>query len=217
MSSTSARIRVALADDHAMVRESLARVLEESGEVAVVGQASDGLEAMRVVESTSPDVVVLDFSMPKADAPTVIETLLHRQPQIKILVLTVHENIHYAVKVLETGAHGYLIKSAAVQELVEAIQTVYAGGIYVSPKVSQDVLAHMRRPKRERVGLQALSQREFDLLRILGAGHSLQECSKQMKISTSTASTYRSRIMEKLNLKSTADLIRFALENQIVG
>lgn len=217
MSGNSVPIRVALADDHAMVRESLARVLEESGQVVIVGQASDGLEAMRVVDATRPDVAVLDFSMPKADAPTVIESLLRRHPQTKILVLTVHENIHYAVKVLETGAHGYLIKSAAVQELVDAIQTVHSGGIYVSPKVSQEVLAHMRRPKRERIGLEALSQREFDLLRILGAGHSLQECSKQMKISTSTASTYRTRIMEKLNLKSTADLIRFALENEIVG
>ena len=104
-----------------------------------------------------------------------------------------------------------------VDELVEAIKVVHGGGIYISPKVSDEVLQHLRRPKRERVGLEALSQREFDLLRILGAGKTLQQCAQQMKVSTSTASTYRARVMEKLNLESTAELIRFALEHNVVG
>lgn len=211
------RIRVVLADDHSMVREALARILEDSGAVTVVGQASDGLQVMRTVETTHPECVVLDYSMPNLDAPAVIETLLRRQASLKILVLTVHENIHYAIRVLESGAHGYLIKSAAVDELVEAIKVVHGGGIYISPKVSDEVLQHLRRPKRERVGLEALSQREFDLLRILGAGKTLQQCAQQMKVSTSTASTYRARVMEKLNLESTAELIRFALEHNVVG
>ncbi len=200
-----------------MVRQALARILEESGQIHVVSQASDGTQTLAAVSDSQPQVVVLDYSMPNHDAPQVIEKLLRLYPHIKILVLTVHENIHYAVRVLESGAHGYLIKSAAVEELVEAIRTVYQGRLYVSPKVSQEVLQHLRRPKRERVGLESLSQREFDFLRIFGAGNSLQQCAKQMKISTSTASTYRARIMEKLNLQSTAELIRFALENNVVG
>ena len=211
------RVRVVLADDHAMVREALARILEDSGAVSVVGQASDGLEVMRTVETAKPECVVLDYSMPNLDAPMVIDVLLRRQSRVKILVLTVHENIHYAIRALESGAHGYLIKSAAVDELVEAIKVVHGGGIYISPKVSGEVLQHLRRPKRERIGLEALSQREFDLLRILGAGKTLQQCAQQMKVSTSTASTYRARVMEKLNLESTAELIRFALENDVVG
>ena len=210
-------IRVVLADDHSMVREALARILDESGGVTVVGQASDGLQVMQTVETTQPECVVLDYSMPNLDAPAVIEALLRRQSGVKILVLTVHENIHYAIRVVESGAHGYLIKSAAVDELVEAIKVVHGGGIYISPKVSDEVLKHLRRPKRERIGLEALSQREFDLLRILGAGKTLQQCAQQMKVSTSTASTYRARVMEKLNLESTAELIRFALENKVVG
>lgn len=210
-------ISVVLADDHSMVREALARILDDSGSVTVVGQASDGLQVITTVDSTKPNCVVLDYSMPNLDAPAVIETLLRRHPSIKILVLTVHENIHYAIRVLESGAHGYMIKSAAVNELVEAIQVVHDGGIYISPKVSSEVLQQLRRPRRERVGLEALSQREFDLLRILGSGKSLQECAQQMKVSTSTASTYRSRVMEKLNLTSTAELIRFALEHDVVG
>jgi DNA-binding NarL/FixJ family response regulator len=209
-------IRVVLADDHTMVREALARILEASGEIAVVAQASDGTQTLEAVAKTSPDVVVLDYSMPKHDATHVIAKLLRSRPTIKILVLTVHESIHYAVRVLESGAHGYLIKSAAVDELVDAITAVRHGRIYLSSQMSQEVIEHMRRPKRERVGVEALSQREFDFLRIFGAGKSLQQCAREMKIGTSTASTYRARIMEKLNLQSTAELIRFALEHDLV-
>ncbi len=217
MSLLQKPIRVVLADDHEMVRQALARILQESGVVDVVDQAHDGPHTLDVVQASQPEVVVLDYSMPGQDAALVIEGLLRLSPQIKILILTVHENIHYAVRILEAGAHGYLIKSAAVEQLVEAIQTVHQGGIYLSPQVAQEVLRHLRQPKRQRVGLESLSQREFDFLRLLGAGRTLQEAARQMKISPSTASTYRSRIMEKLNLSSTAELIRFALEQDIVG
>lgn len=209
--------RVVLADDHAMVREALAQILEESGSIRVVGQAADGPGALEAADAARPDVMVLDYSMPGLDAAAVIESLLARWPHLKVLVLTVHENIHYAVKVLESGAHGYVVKSAAVGELVEAIQAVSAGECYISPKVSQRVIQHLRRPRRDRVGLEALSPREFELLRVLGAGMSLKECCRHLNISTSSASTYRSRLMEKLNLHTTAEIIRFALENDVVG
>jgi DNA-binding NarL/FixJ family response regulator len=210
-------IRVLLADDHAMVREALAQILEESGSIHVVGQAASGPATVELTGKTQPDVIVLDYTMPDLDAPATIQLLLRRWPNLKILVLTVHENIHYAVKVLESGAHGYVVKSAAVGELVEAIKDVSSGEIYISPKVSQRVIQHLRRPKKERVGLEALSQREFELLRVLGAGMGLKEAAKHLKISTSSASTYRTRLMEKLNLHSTAEIIRFALENDVVG
>ena len=211
------RISVVLADDHAMVRESLARVLEDSGDIIVKGQASDGLELLDVVRRELPRCVVLDYSMPKLDAPQAIERLLAEHKHLKVLVLTVHENVHYAVRVLEAGAHGYMIKSAAVDELVEAINTVSRGDVYISPKVSPAVWSQLRRPKRDRQGLESLSQREFDALRLLGSGASLQDCAAQMKVSTSTVSTYRSRILEKLNLTTTAELIRYALENDVEG
>ena len=210
-------ISVVLADDHAMVRESLARVLEDSGAIVVNGQANDGLQLLEVVRRVHPDCVVLDYSMPKLDAPHAIEKLSTEHKDLKILVLTVHENVHYAVRALEAGAHGYMIKSAAVDELVDAIDTVSRGEVYISPKVSQEVWAQLRRPRRERLGLESLSQREFDALRILGGGANLQECAEQMHVSTSTVSTYRSRILEKLNLTSTAELIRFAIENKVEG
>jgi DNA-binding NarL/FixJ family response regulator len=216
MTSTDG-IRVVLADDHAMVREALAQILEESGCIRVVGQAADGAEAVDLATQARPQVMVLDYSMPRLNTPAAITALLRRWPELKVLVLTVHENIHYAVQVLESGAHGYVVKSAAVAELVEAIRAVSAGEIYVSPRVSQGVLLHLRRRKGDRVGLEALSQREFELLRLLGAGVSLKEAARQLHISTSSASTYRARLLEKLNLHSTAEVIRFALENDIVG
>ncbi len=190
-------ISVVLADDHAMVRHALAQILQESGCLRVVGQAANGPETLDSVAKNRPEVLVLDYTMPELDTPRAIESLLRRWP--------------------ESGALAYVVKSAAVEELVEAIKSVMAGQIYISPKVSLKVIQHLRRPKKDRVGLEALSQREFELLRILGAGMGIKECAKQLKISTSSVSTYRSRLMEKLNLHTTAEIIRFALENDIVG
>jgi DNA-binding NarL/FixJ family response regulator len=210
-------ISVILADDHTMVRESLARVLDDSGVISVVGQIGDGLELLQFVKQVTPECLVMDYSMPNHDPTEVIRKLLSEFKTLKILVLTVHENIHYAVRTLEAGAHGYLIKSAAVDELVDAIQTIKDGNVYISKKISTEVWAQLTRPRGKRDGLDALSQREFDVLRIIGGGASLQECAQQLNISVSTVSTYRGRVLEKLNLVSTSDLVRFAIENKCVG
>ena len=206
---------IVLGDDHVMVREALARVLEGDGRFTVVGQADHGGEVVEIVTAVCPDCLILDYSMPRLDAPQVISILLDRLPRLKILVLTVHQNYHYAAKALETSAHGYLIKSAAFNELVRAIETVSRGQLYVSEALSDDVFAHLRRRKKDRGGVDSLSPREFDLLRILATGTRLQDCARRMQISTSTASTYRSRVLEKLGLETTADLIRFAIENKL--
>jgi len=210
-------ISVVLADDHAMVRESLARVLNSNGGVTVVGQAGDGIELVDVVKQHCPDCLVMDYSMPNHDPARLIEELLVEFKSLKILVLTVHENAHYAVRMLKSGAHGYLIKSAAVEELVEAIDTIKDGDVYISKKISPDVWALLRKPKDKRDGLESLSQREFDVLRLLGNGSTLQDCAKQLDVSVSTVSTYRGRVIEKLNLSTTSDLVRFAIENDITG
>jgi len=209
-------IRVLLVDDHEMVRQGLAHALEDRDEIEVVAQAGDGPSGIQLATETNPDVIVLDYSMPGMDAPAVIEHLQRISSESKILVLTVHENIHYAVRVLEAGAHGYVIKSAAVQELMDAVRAVSEDEVYISPLVSQKVLQRLRGP-RKRSGLDAPPPREFDLLRYLGSGMSPQDCAGRLHVSTSTASTYRSRLMKKLNLSSTAETIRFALENEIVG
>jgi len=215
--NASPPIRIVLADDHTMVREALVRILGEEPGIEVVAQACDGAEAADAVQAGAPDVLVLDYSMPGHDPPRHIEALLVRHPGLKILVLTVHENVHYALRVLESGAQGYLIKSAAADELVEAIRQVHAGRIYLSASISQDVLDRLRRPRNKRSGLESLSPREFSCLRMLGAGKTLQQCAREMNVSVSTASTYRARIMEKLGLASTAELIRFALDHDLGG
>lgn len=212
----SPKIRVVLADDHAMVREALAEVLEDSDGIVVVGQASNGGDAIRMTGLNEPDVVVLDYSMDGMDCETAIREILSTSSGSRILVLTVHENIHYAVKALEAGAHGFLLKAAAVDELVKGIRAVYAGKVYVSPQISEK-LAENLRARKGRSGVESLSKREFQLLRLIGSGKRLQECARAMKITESTASTYRSRLMQKLSLNSTAEIIRFTLENGIIG
>jgi len=210
-------ISVILADDHAMVRESLARVLDSCDAISVVGQVGDGRELVDVVRQLKPECLVMDYSMPNHDPTEVIKRLLDEFKLLKILVLTVHENVHYAVRTLEAGAHGYLIKSAAVDELMDAIGTIKDGNVYISKKISPEVWTQLRRPKGKRDGLDGLSQREFDVLRLIGSGATLQECAKQLGVSVSTVSTYRGRILEKLNLTSTSDLVRFAIESKMTG
>jgi len=210
-------IRVVIADDHAMIREGLAGILEEAPGILVVGLAGNGQEAVNMIMERNPDVLVLDYSMPSMDAPAVIEQLLAKGLQTRILVLTVHENFHYAVKALDAGAHGYLLKAAAAEELIKGIRRVHSGRLYISSEISQKMLENLKFSRGDRSGLRSLSRREFQLLRYLGSGKRMLECARLMKINESTVSTYRARLMEKLGLGSTAELIRYALENEIVG
>lgn len=208
-------IRVTLIDDHAMVRQALAAVLADSEGLEVVGQGEDVPGAVAAVRSGACDVLVLDYNLPGGGALSVIEEVARRKLPVRVLVLTVHESAHYAVRVLEAGASGYMVKSGAVEELCDAIAAVHAGEVYVSPKLSGAVLDSLRRPKRERTGVSALSDREFELLRLLGGGAGLKEAAAALSVSVSAASTYRARLLKKLELNSTADLIRFALENEL--
>jgi two-component system invasion response regulator UvrY len=211
------KIRVLLADDHHMVREGLCRILEETDDISVVGQADNGLAAVNLAQEVEPDVVVLDYTMPELDGMGATERIRMLLPNTKILILTFHDNIQFAVRILEAGAHGFLLKEEAPGELIAAIRGVIVGKIPISPKIMEKLTARLRQKKQAKVGLDSLSPREFDLLRHLGSGKPLRECAKCMNIGDSTASTYRGRLLEKLQLKTTGDLIRFALENGLVG
>jgi DNA-binding NarL/FixJ family response regulator len=210
-------IKVLLADDHEMVREGLSQILMESDGISVIAKAGDGSEAVRLTKQMQPDVVVLDYTMPKIDGAAATEIIRKSVPKTKILILTAHENVHYAIKALQSGAHGFVLKAAAVDELVQGIKSVSMGKTYISPLIAGKLVEHLPIAKADVSGIKALSGREFELLRLLGSGMRLQECARTMNITESTASTYRSRLLEKLALKSTADIIRFALENGIVG
>jgi DNA-binding NarL/FixJ family response regulator len=216
MSETSGPIRVVLIDDHAMVRQALSSVLEGDATVRIVAQGGETQEAVELVRREKPDVLVLDYNIPGGGALVVLETLERLEIDVVVLVLTVHESSHYAVRALEAGAQGFLVKSSAVEELLGAIRAVHAGEIYITPKLSRVVLDQLRKPRRDRVGVAALSARELEILRILASGTGIKEAAGKLKVSVSTASTYRARLMKKLNLESTSDLIRFALENNLV-
>ncbi len=209
-------IRLVLADDHAMVRESLARVLEAEATISVVGQAGNGIKLKQIVASAKPDFLVMDYSMPDHQAVDAIKDFLETWPKMRVVVLTVHENIHYAVHILNAGAHGYLIKAAAVDELILAIDTVKHGNVYVSKQIAEKVWQQRQSTKNGKAGLGLLSARELEVLRLQAEGKSLQECATQLGIKVSTISTYRSRILEKLGLQTNSELVRFAIENHIV-
>jgi len=209
-------IRVALVDDHEMIRVALASVLEDDHDIQVIGQGETPEDAAEIARDLAPDVLVLDYNFPGGGSLPLIEQLAEAHPSVRVLVLTVHESVHYAIRAIESGAQGFMVKSSAVEQLIEAIHAVHEGEIYLPPAFSRSVIDHLRQPKRDRVGLASLSPREFELLRLVGSGSGLKEAAHQLGISVSTASTYRARIMEKLNLESTTDLIRYALENELV-
>ncbi|MEM7784417.1 MAG: response regulator transcription factor [Planctomycetota bacterium] len=209
-------IRLVLADDHAMVRQSLARVLESEPTISVIGQAGDGIELKKIIAKEKPDFLVMDYSMPNHLAVDAIKDFLKTFPNMRIVVLTVHESIHYAVHVLDAGAHGYIIKAAAVDELILAIETVRHGNVYVSRQIAQQVWAQRKSPQAAKSGVGLLSSRELEVLKLLAEGKTLQECSHHLSIKVSTVSTYQSRLLEKLGLKSKTEIVRFAMENGLV-
>lgn len=213
--TTPRPIRVLLADDHEIMRAGLARILEDVEDITVVGQATGGLEALSMTAELEPDVLMLDFSMPDLDGTEVTAKLEQSHPDVKIVVLTMHENIHYVLKAMEAGASGYIVKADAPSELEKAIRAVHGGRSYITERLQGAVASHLRTPRGNRVGLAKLSPREFQLLRLVVRGLNLQQAAEAMRITESTASTYRKRLLDKLGVENNAQLMRFALENGI--
>jgi len=207
-------IRVALVDDHSMVRQALAAVLEAEDDVTVVAQGGGVQEAPEILDDHELDLLILDYNMPDGGAMEVLGRLRTTESPVQVLVLTVNDSVHYALRTLGAGADGFMIKSSAVEELVEAIRTIRRGERYVTPEHRAQVLAESGDLRRG--GMGTLSAREFEMLRELAEGKSLKETAFKHDISLSTVSTYRSRIMKKLGLRSTSELIRYALENDVL-
>jgi len=210
-------IRVILADDHEVVRQGLAQLLGDGAGIAVVGQAGTGQALLELAAATPADVLVLDYSLPDHDGAKVTSQLRRDGSRLRIVILTVHDNVHYVLRAMDAGADGFVVKSDSVEELLRAIRRVHSGGSYVSPRLVEKVEQQQRGTKGRHVGLDKLSQREFELLRLTARGLNLQECAQQMQISESTASTYRGRMMTKLGLSNTAQVVRFALEHGITS
>ena len=208
-------IRVLLVDDHAIVRSGLKAVLGSAKDIEVIGEASNGLEALERVKHLNPHVVVMDLSMAEMDGITATKALGELESPPRVLVLTMHAEEEYLLPVLEAGAAGYLVKSAADRELIEAVRTVARGEMYVSNSAGR-VLARGIRKKDENADLRAryekLTEREQAVLRLVAAGYTAPEIGEQLFISPKTVDTYKQRVNEKLGLQHRNDYVTFALK-----
>jgi two-component system, NarL family, response regulator NreC len=206
-------IRVILADDHLIVRQGLRLVLEKE-QIEVLGEASDGLEAIRLIQELLPEIAVLDLDMPGLDGLAVLREAARLSPQTRAIILTRHMEEPYAVEALRIGARGYVLKTQASTDLVAAIRHVHRGEVYLSPKISKAVV---RSYLNNADGLnEQLSVRERQVLQLVGEGHSTKKIASLLGISAKTADTHRTKLMEKLDIHQTAGLVRYAIRNGLL-
>jgi len=208
-------INVLIADDHAILRSGLKEILVKQLEGAVCGEAMDAQEVLAQVQSRNWDLVILDVTMRGRSGLDVLRELKVVRPKLPVLILSMHPEDQYGKRMLRAGASGYLEKENAPEELIKAIRRVLAGGRYVSPtlaeKLAFDLNVNEDRPVHE-----TLSDREFEVLRMIALGIAVTEIAERLHLSVTTVSTYRARILEKMNLATTAELIRYALRNDLV-
>lgn len=207
-------IRVVLADDHAVVRTGLKAVLGAARDIEVVGEAANGREAIALLNRLEPDVVIMDLTMADMDGMTATRAIAEQGSDTRVLVLTMHTEEEYLVQVLQAGASGYIVKSAADRELVDAVRTVARGELYVQPAAAR-VLARGLTQKdpnaEERARFEKLTERERDVLKMVAQGHTAPEIGEKLFISPKTVDTYKQRINEKLGLQHRADYVKLAL------
>ena len=208
--------KVLIVDDHAVVREGLRRLLDDYREIQVVGEAADGHEALRMIAQAAPDVAVLDLSMPGLDGIELTKLLAKQHPAIKILILTMHANEEYALRLLQAGARGFVGKGAPGQELVNAILKVAGGGVYLPAALVESLPQRFANRRGDGSPLEALSDRELQVLKLLAEGKTSREIGLLLHLSVKTVDTYRARLLSKLSLETTADLIRFALRHHVI-
>jgi two-component system, NarL family, invasion response regulator UvrY len=208
-------IRIAIADDHVMFRDGLKRLLETEPLMELVGEASDGREAVDMVRKTSPDVLLLDVSMPGRDGLEIVQELKQHDPRLRILMLTAHPEDHYAIRCLKSGADGYMTKQQAVDELIAAIRKVYSGGKYISSTLAE-TLALSLQTDFGKAPHEILSDREFQVMRMIASGMTVSEVAAELCLSVKTISTYRTRILEKMQLKNNAQITQYCLKEDLV-
>jgi len=207
-------IRVVLADDHAVVREGLRRILAEHADLHVVAEVGSGEAVMRALSESPADVVVLDISMPGPGVFSLLGRIQAEHPKTRCIVLTVHPESQYAVRVLHAGAAGFLSKEQSADFLVEAIRKAHSGGVSVSPSLAEQLATRMA-GQHAGEPHEALSDRELEVLVRIGGGQSLKAIAADLSLSPKTVSTYHSRIRQKLGLRSDAELTRYVLEHRL--
>jgi DNA-binding NarL/FixJ family response regulator len=213
-------IRVLVADDHAIVREGLGIMLGNQPDMEVVGLATNGREAIRMVDQYQPDVAVMDISMPELNGIEAIQQMLPSHPRMKVIVLSIHETKPYVYRALKAGAKGYLIKETAGLEVVDAVRAVYRGERYLSQRISDlltDVSFRKLEGSKEVSPLEQLSPREREILQLVAEGKTSQEIAEIISISPKSVDTYRSRLMHKIGVEDVAGLVKFAIQHGVIS
>ncbi len=208
-------IKVVVVDDHAVVREGLKRIISENPGMAVTGEAGDGNEAIRVIQSEPCDVVLLDITMPDKSGLDVLKQLHAESPRLPVLVLSMHSEDQYAIRVLRAGAAGYLTKESAPAKLVQAIRKVVRGGKYVTSTLAEKLVVGLDSDP-SKAPHQILSDREYQVLCLIASGKTVSQIAEELALSVKTISTYRVRMLEKLNMKNNAELTRYAIKDGLV-
>lgn len=204
-----------IADDHAVVRRGLRQILHDEPDLRIVAEATNAQEVLELLRKKPCDVMLLDITMPGKSGIEVLEDIKLEHPKLHVLLLSMHPEGQYAIRALRSGAAGYITKEAAPEELVRAIRKVYCGGKYVSASLAEQLAEDLEAPAF-RSTHEVLSNREFEVLRQIASGKTMSQIAEAMSLSVKTISTYRSRILEKLKLKTTAQLMHFAIKNKLV-
>jgi two-component system, NarL family, response regulator NreC len=214
----NSKIRVLIADDHAILRSGLRMLIDAQADMTVVGEARDGNEAIQTTRKTSPDIVILDVTMPERGGLHAIHDILKHKPDTRILLLTMHEEVAYLRTALAAGASGYVLKKSVDSDLLSAIRAVHKGRTYIDSELASELIQHAL-PQRARSAselTELLSEREMQVLKLVAEGFSSREIAQQIFISIKTVETYRGRFAEKLGLTSRADIVRYALETGLL-
>ncbi len=216
MPSRTQKIRVMIADDHAILRAGLRMLISAQADMEVVSEAADGEKAVCTARDTKPDVALLDLTMPRVGGMKAIEAMARECPEVRVLVLTMHDDPAYLRSALAAGACGYLLKRAVDAELIAAIRAVHRGGVFVDPRLAsvliQDVVAKGSAKAGAKQPVNILSQRELQVLRLVARGYTSAEIAKQVFIGVKTIETYRARFAEKLGLRTRSEIVRFAVQ-----
>lgn len=207
-------MKILLADDHAVVRHGLKQILADAFKRATFAEARNAQEALDRVWESDWDVVILDITMPGRSGLEVLREIKKSKPRTPVLVLSMHPESQFAVRVLKRGASGYMTKESAPDELVGAIKKVLAGGRYVSASLAEKLATYLA--SDQKAPQEKLSDREFQVLRLIASGRIVSEIAKELSLSVKTISTYRSRILEKMGMKNNAELMHYAMQHQLV-
>ena len=208
-------IRVFIVDDHEIIRQGLKMILKEASDLVVVGEAQDGIEALRKIKNTDCDVMLLDMNMPGRSGIDLLADIKALKPKMHILVLSIHPEDKFALRTLKAGASGYLCKDTALEELVMAIRKIHNKGRYISNTLAEQ-LAFSIIPENETPAANQLSSRENEILVKIASGVKVKDIAEELGLSISTVFTYRLRIFEKLNIKNNVELTHYAIENKLV-